>query len=769
MANLRDDVNYESSSSFSEASSSYTPQIKEIRKIDASNLKIYRQRNIERINQRKQKIYELPKAQKLAKVAMFSSCQSAKCHCNGWKLPEEHRHKDVELDYSPNFQEMCRNSDCKHALEHHISHVSELTNEQMDEMLGAIIDAENLYISISRQEDEDIKKVYIFLFKLLRQCILSRTQAVIRGPLGDPPFEQPSIQKAITNFIFYKYGHLRENEKTEFQLMTELAKNFLHYINHWDFEAPRDRKDLNNEEASSYKINYTRWLVFSWVPAFCSSLRHYKPANIFGKTILKAVYDFVSNQMLSQYRADKDKLSPEKRRVFDQLPRFLEDLKTEIQNEQSVIFDLGFKPVLTNFTVKREAPVVNGNDSKVGGKRLKKDNSSDELPDQAVLKALTRINESEYQTRTEVMNPVAMSARDEAAKGEEQRKEIEFHIVGNSLTKSVDKQTMLWLLGLQSVFAHQLPGMPKEYITQLVFDGKHKTLALVKDDRPIGGICFRTFSTQGFIEIVFCAVTSSEQVKGYGTHLMNHLKDYSTQHGIRHFLTFADEFAIGYFKKQGFSKDIKVARPTYAGYIKEYEGATLMHCELHPCLIYTQFSSVIRKQKEIVKELILQRQQEVQKIHPGLTCFKEGIRTIPVEAIPGLREVGWRSIPRGVLRQSRSMDEAEDSDKLAVQFSSVLGSVKAHPSSWPFMEPVSARDVPDYYDHVRYPMDLKTMTDRLKHKYYVTRRLFMADMARIFANCRLYNSPETEYFKCANNLERYFQTKMKKLGLWEEK
>lgn len=54
----------------------------------------------------------------------------------------------------------------------------------MDEMLGAIIDAENLYISISRQEDEDIKKVYIFLFKLLRQCILSRTQAVIRGPLG---------------------------------------------------------------------------------------------------------------------------------------------------------------------------------------------------------------------------------------------------------------------------------------------------------------------------------------------------------------------------------------------------------------------------------------------------------------------------------------------------------------------------------------------------------------------------------------------------------
>lgn len=32
-------------------------------------------------------------------------------------------------------------------------------------------------------------------------------------------------------------------------------------------------------------------------------------------------------------------------------------------------------------------------------------------------------------------------------------------------------------------------------------------------------------------------------------------------------------------------------------------------------------------------------------------------------------------------------------------------------------------------------------------RYYVARRLFMADMARIFTNCRLYNSPETEYYR----------------------
>lgn len=60
------------------------------------------------------------------------------------------------------------------------------------------------------------------------------------------------------------------------------------------------------------------------------------------------------------------------------------------------------------------------------------------------------------------------------------------------------------------------------------------------------GICMVS-SFQGFSEVVFCAVTSNEQVKGYGTHLMNHLKDYHIRNNILHFLSFADEFAIGQY------------------------------------------------------------------------------------------------------------------------------------------------------------------------------------------------------------------------------
>lgn len=56
--------------------------------------------------------------------------------------------------------------------------------------------------------------------------------------------------------------------------------------------------------------------------------------------------------------------------------------------------------------------------------------------------------------------------------------------------------------------------------------------------------------------------------------------------------------AVTYFL-QGFSKEIKIPKTKYVGYIKDYEGATLMGCELNPRIPYTEFSVIIKKQKEV--------------------------------------------------------------------------------------------------------------------------------------------------------------------------
>lgn len=66
--------------------------------------------------------------------------------------------------------------------------------------------------------------------------------------------------------------------------------------------------------------------------------------------------------------------------------------------------------------------------------------------------------------------PVVHAARDEAARSEEKRGIIEFHVIANSLDSEPSDEILLWLVGLQNVFSHQLPRMPKEYIARIVFD-----------------------------------------------------------------------------------------------------------------------------------------------------------------------------------------------------------------------------------------------------------------------------------------------------------
>ncbi|KAJ1724876.1 histone acetyltransferase [Coemansia erecta] len=179
-------------------------------------------------------------------------------------------------------------------------------------------------------------------------------------------------------------------------------------------------------------------------------------------------------------------------------------------------------------------------------------------------------------------------------------------------------ESMRRLTELKNIFQKQLPKMPKEYIARLVYDRNHSSLAIVKaNGHVVGGITFRLFEQREFAEIVFCAVSSSEQVKGYGSYLMNKLKDYISANTMaRHFLTYADNYAIGYFQKQGFTKEITLDKRLWMGYIKDYEGGTLMQ-------------AIIEK---------IRAKTRSQIVYPGLTCFKENpeLKDIDPFSIPGI-------------------------------------------------------------------------------------------------------------------------------------
>ena len=58
-----------------------------------------------------------------------------------------------------------------------------------------VIDVENLFMCVHKEEDADTKQVYFYLFRLLRKGILQMANVTVEGPLGTPPFEKPSIGK----------------------------------------------------------------------------------------------------------------------------------------------------------------------------------------------------------------------------------------------------------------------------------------------------------------------------------------------------------------------------------------------------------------------------------------------------------------------------------------------------------------------------------------------------------------------------------------------
>lgn len=174
---------------------------------------------------------------------------------------------------------------------------------------------------------------------------------------------------------------------------------------------------------------------------------------------------------------------------------------------------------------------------------------------------------------------------------------------------------------------------------------------------------------------------------------MNHLKDYvkaSTK--CMHFLTYADNYAIGYFKKQvrrlpfcdtrfytgtyachcfqGFTKEIQLDRGVWAGYIKDYEGGTIMHvsypktlspdtslhlpeksrssiahqtysqCAMLPRVKYLEVASILARQKEVVLAKIRELSQS-HVVHSGLVDLFPTTTKVDHSRVPGLKESGW--------------------------------------------------------------------------------------------------------------------------------
>eukprot|EP00792_Barthelona_sp_PAP020_P005714 TRINITY_DN2765_c0_g1_i1.p1 TRINITY_DN2765_c0_g1~~TRINITY_DN2765_c0_g1_i1.p1 ORF type:complete len:1038 (+),score=273.50 TRINITY_DN2765_c0_g1_i1:32-3115(+) len=313
----------------------------------------------------------------------------------------------------------------------------------------------------------------------------------------------------------------------------------------------------------------------------------------------------------------------------------------------------------------------------------------------------------------------------------------------------------------------------------------------VASERVVGGICFRPEPEREFVEVVFVCVHQDTQTAGYGTRMMNHLKEYAKKIGCKFLLTYADNTAIDFFRKQGFTTKLsKEHLPKWVGVIKDYVQSTLMECRLYKEINYLKVPQLIDFQwQQLFKRM------EYVRVKPQKMVFDSKNDVYPKD-IKLFRELPFAEKEMGLsFIQITNLYE---------KFLYIWNCLYEHPYSWPFREPVTIFEAQDYYLKVNDPIDLKLIKERLnafenirivRHmidnndvdykvkqfqqfnssqydiaeldikpedfviisrekvsSYYRTVDMFVNDCELIFRNCFSYNSSDTPYNHCGRIL-----------------
>jgi histone acetyltransferase len=77
---------------------------------------------------------------------------------------------------------------------------------------------------------------------------------------------------------------------------------------------------------------------------------------------------------------------------------------------------------------------------------------------------------------------------------------------------------------------------------------------------------------------------------------------------------------------------MKCVMMQWVGWIKDYDGGTLMECIINPKLPYTDFPGLVEKQREALDRHI-RTLSKSHVVHPGITSFGAG--RLDVSSIPG--------------------------------------------------------------------------------------------------------------------------------------
>lgn len=198
------------------------------------------------------------------------------------------------------------------------------------------------------------------------------------------------------------------------------------------------------------------------------------------------------------------------------------------------------------------------------------------------------------------------------------------------------------------------------------------------------------------------------------------------------------------------------------GYIKDYEGGTLMQCTMLPLIRYLEVNRLLLKQKETVLAKIRSLSSS-HIVHQPPQQWAAGGELKPIDpiSVPAIEATGW----------TPAMDELAREPRRGRHFNicrMFLYQIQNHNKAWPFLKPVDKDEVPDYYNTITSPMDLSTMEERLDQGFYTSPQILIDDLKLIFNNCRQYNDSSTIYAKCASTMEKYMWGLVEEIPEWAD-
>jgi histone acetyltransferase len=253
---------------------------------------------------------------------------------------------------------------------------------------------------------------------------------------------------------------------------------------------------------------------------------------------------------------------------------------------------------------------------------------------------------------------------------------------------------------------------------------------------------------------------------------MNLLKQEGARTGIEYYITYADNYAIGYFKKQGFTKTIAMPKGRYQGLIKDYDGGTMMECYVHPSIDFTRIPQMLSAQRKFILDRIRLKANSHRVYEPLPNDFSpnwEGVSraneaAARAMAIPGMLDAGWTMAELLVATgQGKDVDRAKTA--LKSELLGMVRKVEEQQFAWPFREPVDTTEVKDYLEVIKEPIDISTIDKRIrKGDHYKSKQMLYADLMLMVNNCKLYNEPESTYVQCAVSLEKFLGSLFRDMG-----